>query len=59
STDGISWHLSRAAIITPEKGQYRVGTPAQSPGTAAWVYFASTAQKDSMGFAIRFATWAE
>jgi hypothetical protein len=58
STDGISWHLQYPAIISPQSGQYRVGTPAQWPDSASWVYFGSTAQQDSTSFNIYFAQWS-
>ncbi len=57
STDGVSWHLQYPAIISPAAGQFRVGTPAQWPSSAGWLYFGSTAQQNSTSFKIRFAKW--
>jgi len=57
STDGDSWHLQYPAVISAQAGQYRVGTPAQWPDSASWLYFGSTAHQDSTGFQIDFAEW--
>ncbi len=57
STDGIHWHLQYPAIIRPKNGQFRVGTPAQNPDSAFFVYFGSTAEQHSEGFEINAARW--
>jgi hypothetical protein len=58
STDGVNWHLQYPAIISAQQGQFRVGTPAQNPDTAAYVYFGVTTLTDSEGFSINFAEWS-
>lgn len=57
SKDGVSWHLQYPSVIRAAPGQFRVGSPAQWPDSAQWVYFGSTAQRDSMGFKVNFAQW--
>jgi hypothetical protein len=59
SADGVNWTLKRPAVIQPEPGQHRVGTPAQQIDDSGLVYFASTARNDSMGFAIDAARWRQ
>lgn len=57
STDGVAWHLAHPNLVTAAADQFRVGSPAQWPDSASWLYYGSTAEKNSMGFSVRFSAW--
>lgn len=57
STDGLAWSVVHDSLVTPATGEFRVGTPAPHPDSNARIYFATTKNRSSTGFAIRMLSY--